>query len=157
MRPMKNNQSSHDTITDICAKYQNNPAALIEILHDIQENFGFIPENLHREIADRLNITRAEIHGVISFYEDFKTSKGAKTKLKICKGEACQALGANELIKQAKEQMSGLEEDICFEEVYCLGNCALAPAMMRGEKLYGRINRASLEREINKSKGPISS
>jgi len=157
VRPMKNNQSSNNIITDICAKYQNQPAALIEILHDVQANFGFVPENLHREIAERLNITRAEINGVVSFYEDFKDEKGARIKLKICKGEACQSLGANELIEQAKEQMKGFEGDISFEAVYCLGNCALAPAMMKGERLYGRINSASLESEINKAKGPVLS
>ncbi|VAW13819.1 hypothetical protein MNBD_ALPHA11-78, partial [hydrothermal vent metagenome] len=92
-----------DLPKEICAKYQNNPYALIEILHDVQEELGFVPEKLVPEIADLLNVTRAHINGVISFYEDFKTAPIANTHLKICRGEACQSMGAEDLIKQANQ------------------------------------------------------
>jgi formate dehydrogenase subunit gamma len=77
---------------------------------------------------------------VVSFYEDFKTSLPAKTLVRICRGEACQSLGANALIDQAKN----LKENIDVEAVYCLGNCALAPAIMIDNKLHGRVNEKRL-------------
>ncbi len=140
-----------DLPKEICAQYQNNPASLIEILHDVQESLGFVPENLVPEIADRLNVTRAHINGVISFYEDFKTAPIANTHLKICRGEACQSMGAEALIEQANQLGVDLGDKISSEPVYCLGNCALAPAMMVGEKLIGLLDEKSLSKIAKKA------
>jgi len=148
---MNKQHTKADIVENICTRYQNNPAALIEILHDVQEELGYIPEKILPDIAMLLNITRAETNGVVSFYEDFKTTPQAKTHLKICRGEACQAMGANALIEQAKQLEANRGKEISYEAVYCLGNCALAPAMMIGERLFGRLDEQTLERQINKA------
>ena len=143
---MKSSDQANIAQNDICAHYDNNPAALIEILHDVQDREGFIPESTLASIALALNITRAEVHGVVSFYEDFKTSLPAKITIKICRGEACQSLGANALMDRAKD----LNENVAVEAVYCLGNCALAPAIMIDNKLHGRVDAKHLTDLIGK-------
>ncbi|MCF6327660.1 MAG: NAD(P)H-dependent oxidoreductase subunit E [Devosiaceae bacterium] len=148
---MDKNNVGADLPKEICAKYQNNRHALIEILHDVQEELGYIPEALVPEIADQLNVTRAHINGVISFYEDFKTAPIANTHLKICRGEACQSMGADALIEQANQLTAQSQGKISSEPVYCLGNCALAPAMMAGEKLIGLLDEKSLSKIIKKA------
>ena len=83
----------------ICTQHGDAPAELLEILHEVQQAKGYLSDGALRTIADALNISRAEIHGVVTFYHDFKKKKGAKQTLKICRAEACQAVGANELIE----------------------------------------------------------
>lgn len=132
-------------VRDICDRHQNKPDALIEILHDVQSADGFISDPALATIADALNISRAEAHGVISFYHDFRRKKPAQTALKICRAEACQAVGADDLAQYAEASLGvtfGDDKDnasIGLASVYCLGNCALGPAMMIDDKLYGRV------------------
>lgn len=126
-------------VRNFCGRYDGAPAALIEILHDVQGALGFLPEGALLEIADCLNITRAEVHGVASFYDDFRCSLPAGTLVRICRGEACQSMGAHEL-EAALRSRTGAETDIEIEPVFCLGNCALAPAASIGGKLHGRLS-----------------
>ncbi len=149
---MKNNTFSADLPRKICAKYQNNPASLIEILHDMQERLGFIPEELVPEIADSLNVTRAQINGVVSFYEDFKSTPAAQTHLKICRGEACQSMGSEAIVARANRLAADSAGKISSEAVYCLGNCALAPAMMVGKRLVGLLDEKTLDNMLKKAK-----
>ncbi len=129
---------------DICAAHGDKPENLLEILHDVQADAGFLADGALRTIANVLNITRAEVHGVVSFYHDYKREAGAKLTLKICRAEACQAVGAEALIAQAEEKfgtrLGAKVSDIALEATYCLGNCALGPAVMINEKLYGRVD-----------------
>ena len=110
----------------------------------MQQAKGYLSDGALRTIADALNISRAEIHGVVTFYHDFKKKKGAKQTLKICRAEACQAVGANELIEQAekhfKTTLDGESITTALEATYCLGNCALGPAVMVNNELYGRVD-----------------
>lgn len=128
----------------ICADYDDKPDALLEILHGIQAVQGYLPESALRTVAQVLNISRAEVHGVVTFYHDFKREKQAAQTLKICRAEACQAVGANELIEAAeaafkvKIDAGGLTVEL--EAMYCLGNCALGPAVMVDDRLYGRVD-----------------
>lgn len=129
---------------NVCQDYQDKPEALLEILHAVQAEKGYLSDGALRTIANALNISRAEIHGVASFYHDYKRAPGAKKTLKICRAEACQAVGANALIAEA-EAAFGLKLDgggkaLALEAAYCLGNCALGPAAMMDDKLYGRVD-----------------
>ena len=136
----------------------------MEILHDVQSEHGYLTTDALRTIADTLNISRAEVHGVVSFYHDYKREKQAKQTIKICRAEACQALGANDLIADA-EKAFGVKldkggTDVGLEAAYCLGNCALSPAIMIDDKLYGRVDISRLKKlsvkhkELSRLSGP---
>lgn len=134
---------------EICRDFGDRPEELLEILHGVQAANGHITDDALRTIAHTLNISRAEIHGVVSFYHDYKREKGAKQTLKICRAEACQAVGANDLIAQAeahfKTRLDEKSVAVKLEATYCLGNCALGPAVMVDEILYGRVDLTRLK------------
>ena len=138
-------------IRDICNDHQNKPDALIEILHAIQAAEGFISDGALNVVADALNISRAEAHGVVSFYHDFKREKPPRTIVKICRAEACQAVGSEDLARHAETKLgvafgdTAGRAEIGLQAVYCLGNCALGPAMMIDDTLYGRVTPAQLD------------
>jgi formate dehydrogenase subunit gamma len=135
--------------------------ATLPILHALQEEFGFVHPDTVPLIADALNLSRAEVHGAISFYHDFRSSLPAKRVIKLCRAEACQALGSEALAHHAARRHGlscdghGEERgDVAIETVYCLGNCALGPAAlveggliahMTDDKLSALINGASPE------------
>ena len=132
-----------------CQAHDDKAEELLEILHAVQREDGFLSDDALRTIAHCLNLSRAEVHGVASFYHDYKREKQAKQTIKICRAEACQALGADNLIADA-EKVFGVKLDkgghnIGLEAAYCLGNCALSPAIMIDDKLYGRVDIAKLE------------
>ncbi len=142
---------------DICKAHGDKPDELIEVLHEVQAAHGYLSDAALRTIAQSLNISRAEIHGVVTFYHDFKKEKGAKQTIKICRAEACQAVGANELIAEAETHFKTKMDDkavaIKLEATYCLGNCALGPAVMIDDQLYGRVDIARLKTISNNHKG----
>ncbi|NNC38894.1 MAG: formate dehydrogenase [Hyphomonadaceae bacterium] len=144
------NKVEDEYAKSVCLDFGNKPDALIEILHVVQNGSGFLSDGALRTIADSLNITRAEIHGVVSFYHDFKREAPAKQVIKICRAEACQAVGCDDLISNA-ETMFGVKlgkhnDDVELKEVFCLGNCALGPAIMIDDELYGRVTIKRLEK-----------
>lgn len=129
--------------TEICARYGNRPDALIEILHDVQEAKGFVPEADLKPIAEALNLSRAEVWGTMSFYHDFRREPAGQHVVKLCRAEACQAVGALELIDgvcaaQGIELGGTSAGGVTVEPVYCLGNCALGPSAMVNDRLMGR-------------------
>jgi formate dehydrogenase subunit gamma len=138
----------------VCANYGNRPDALLEILHDIQEHEGFVPQGVLPVVAKALNVSRADVHGVMSFYHDFRKTRAGVVMVKICRAEACQSMGAMALIEQflAKRKLAlGDTSDdgqITIEAAYCLGNCAMAPAAMINGKLAGRLDHAKLEKLV---------
>jgi formate dehydrogenase subunit gamma len=141
------------TARAICARHGNDPAALIEILHDLQDIEGFVPEAALPVIAEALNIGKAEVHGVVSFYHDFRNAPAGRVVVKLCRAEACQSMGASALIDRilARHGAALGETDrrgVTVEAVYCLGNCALAPAAMVGRRLVGRVSEARLDAAI---------
>jgi formate dehydrogenase subunit gamma len=121
------------------------PGALLPILHSLQEEFGFIHEDAVPLIADALNLSRAEVYGVISFYHDFRRTPAGRHRLQMCRAEACQAMGCDRLIEHVEKRLDTklghTSEDGAFtlDAVYCLGNCALSPAMMLDGRPYGRV------------------
>jgi len=129
---------------DVCRDHGDKPDELLEILNAIQRKAGYLSDGALRTIAQALNISRAEIHGVASFYHDYKREPGAKVTLKICRAEACQATGADALIAEAEAafgtKLDAKSKNVALEAAYCLGNCALGPAVMIDEQLYGRVD-----------------
>lgn len=135
-----------ETVASIAAAHGNGPDALIEILHALQEKVGFVPEGAAQWLASSLNLSRAEVHGVISFYHDFRRAPGGRHIVRVCRAEACQAVGCEALAKHAEASLGiGFGEtrsdgEATLLSVYCLGNCALGPAVMIDEELYGRVD-----------------
>ncbi len=124
-----------DSAIRICARHGNKPDELIEILHDLQQEVGHVPETSLPVIAKALNLSRAEIYGVVTFYHDFHSHKRAKHVIKICAAEACQAMGARNLIAVAEKLTKG--KKVALEKTYCLGLCASSPAMMVNREGFG--------------------
>lgn len=134
--------------------------ALLPILHAVQAELGHVPAEAIPVLARELNISRAEVHGVVSFYRDFRGAPAGTTSVRICRAEACQAVGANRLSEHARRGL-GIEfgettsdGSVSLDEVFCLGNCALGPAAQVNGRLYGRVDAgrldALLEREVRR-------
>jgi formate dehydrogenase subunit gamma len=125
------------------------PGALLPILHALQDEFGFIDSAAIPLIAEALNISEAEVFGVIGFYHDFRTKPPGKRILKICRAESCQAMGCEKLISHIEEKvgvkLGETTPGLTMEAVYCLGNCALSPALMLDGKVYGRVSPAVVD------------
>lgn len=128
-----------------CARLQELPGGLLPILHAVQESLGYVPKDSIPVIARELNLSVADVHGVVSFYHYFRQSRPGRHVVHICRAEACQALGGEALEAHAKAKLKidfhGTTADgsISLEAVYCLGNCALGPSMMIDEHLKGRV------------------
>lgn len=122
------------------------PGALLPILHALQEEFGYVDKAAVPLIAGALNLSHAEVHGVISFYHDFRHVPAGRHVLKMCCAESCQSMGCEVMIRHVEDRLGvklgGTTADRGFtvEPVYCLGNCALSPAVMLDGKLYGRVS-----------------
>jgi formate dehydrogenase subunit gamma len=133
-------------ITAIAESLKDRPGALMLILHRVQEEFGYIPRESVPLIAAVLNLSRAEVHGVVSFYHDFKSSRPGRNVIRLCRAESCQAVGARTLEEHAKRRLginfgdTTADGRFTLDAVYCLGNCACSPAMMLNGKLYGKVN-----------------
>lgn len=136
--------------TAICARHGDDPSQLLEILHDLQDARGAVAEAALPAIARALNLSRADVHGVVSFYHDFRRAPAGRVVARICRAESCQAMGALALIEGACAR-HGIAlgetstEGLTLEPVYCLGNCALSPAAMIGDRLHGRLDAGRLE------------
>jgi formate dehydrogenase subunit gamma len=137
--------SSRDTVLNIVSHLRDQPGALLPILHAIQDALGFVPPAAVVLIADGLNLSRAEVHGVISFYHHFRDNRPGRHTIHLCRAEACQSMDARALEAHVKQRLGiGLHETtpdggFSFEPVYCLGNCACSPALMIDGDLYGRV------------------
>ena len=124
------------------------------MLHALQDEFGYIDSEAFPVLADALNISRAEVVGVVRFYHDFKEEPTGAHMLKVCRAESCQAMGCDALIEHIEGALGvGLgsttaDGALTMEEVFCLGNCALSPAVMLDNRLHGRVTPASADRLI---------
>jgi formate dehydrogenase subunit gamma len=125
--------------------------ALLPILHEIQKEVGYIPLESIDIIAQKLHQTPAEIHGVISFYHQFRTAPSGANKIQICRSEACQARGCRDLEDYAKEKLgidyheTTADKKFSLDSVYCLGNCATGPNVRINDELYGRVNNEKFD------------
>lgn len=124
-------------LDEIIAEHIALEGALLPILHAVQAEWGHVPEDSLPPIAAALNIGKAEIHGVVSFYHDFRRQPRPKNVVRICRAESCQSMGGRALERDVKERLAG-RDDVLFEDVYCLGLCACSPAVMVNGELVGR-------------------
>lgn len=133
-------------ISHLVTEYKTLPGGLLPLLHAIQAELGYVPDAVVPSIAAGLNLSRAEVHGVISFYHDFKTHPVGRHSVQICRSEACQSMGSRQLEAHAKAVL-GVDyhettDDgaITLEPVYCLGNCACSPSVRIDNDIYARVD-----------------
>jgi len=150
--PQRSAEPTAAQVRDVIAPLLGLEGPLLPILHAVQAEWSHIPETAHPVICDALNISRAELHGVISFYHDFRTAPAGRHVVKICRAEACQAMGGADLAEATLARL-GLEWHgttangaVTVEPVYCLGLCACAPAAMVDGRVIGRLDAAVLAR-----------
>jgi formate dehydrogenase subunit gamma len=140
-------------IAEILNDHQALEGALLPILHAVQAEFGHIPQDALPQIARAMNISRAEVHGVVTFYHDFRESPAGRHVVKICRAEACQAMGGVALADHTSAKL-GIDwhetskSGVTLEPIFCLGLCACAPAAMVNGKLMGRVDNAKMDAVI---------
>lgn len=133
------------------AAHRGERGALLPILHDLQAEFGYVDPAVVPVLAEELNLSRADVYGVVSFYHDFRERPPGRTVVRICRGEACQACGAEALVEHARRSLgtdlggTSPSRDVTLEQVFCFGNCALGPAVEVDGRLAGRVDPARLD------------
>ncbi len=132
------NVSMPETLKTILSSHRHQPGALLPILHDIQDTLGYVPVDAVPLLAKELNLSRAEVHGVITYYHHFRQTPPRKHVVRVCCAEACQANGSEALAAHASARVQN--EDVTLEPVYCLGLCASGPAIQIDEtQLHARV------------------
>lgn len=132
-------------------RFRDMPGGLLPLLHALQEELGYVPPESVPDIARAFNLSRAEVHGVISFYHDFRTEPAGRHVVQVCRAEACQAMGSRELEAHAQKALGiGFGETtpdgaITLEPVYCLGNCACSPSVRIDDDVYARVDAGRLD------------
>ncbi|MCB1498485.1 MAG: formate dehydrogenase subunit gamma [Bauldia sp.] len=150
---------SAERATEIIASEAGREGALLPILHALQAAFGYIDRAAEPLIADALNLSRAEVHGVVTFYHDFRSEPAGKHVLRLCRAEACQAAGGDALVDHAERRLGtpiGTTTpggDVTLEAVYCLGLCALGPSAMLDGRVVARLDAAGLDALLDEA-GP---
>lgn len=128
------------------ATHKNRAGALLPLLHAIQDDIGYVPEEAYLPISKALALSVAEVHGVVTFYHHFRRHPAGKHILQVCRAESCQAMGSEKLEAHIKSTLgidyhqTTQDGSITLEPVYCLGNCACSPAVMMDDEVYGRMN-----------------
>lgn len=139
-----------ERVRGVVQAHRGERGALLPILHQLQEEFGWIDPQSVPVLAEELNISRADVHGVISFYTDFRSEPAGTTSVRLCRAEACQSVGAEQVVADA-EQVFGVkcgqttpDRSVTLGQVFCLGNCALGPSAQVNGRVYGRVDRSRL-------------
>ena len=144
-------------IEAIIAAHKAKEGPLLPILHALQEEFGFIGDHMLPLVADALNLSRAEVFGVVSFYHDFRRAPAGRHVIKLCCAESCQSMGSKRLVGELESAFgtklgsTSADGRVTLEPVYCLGNCALSPAAMINGKLYGRVDVALAKEAVREA------
>lgn len=158
MQDLESKQDLTAKVDALIAAYKDMSGALMPLLHAIQDNIGYVPESTYPQIAKALNLSVAEVHGVVTFYHHFRTHKPGRHIMQICRAESCQSMGSEALEVHAKKclnvdyHQTTSDNAITLEAVYCLGNCALSPTVMMDEEVYGRVSVADLDVLIAEAK-----
>ncbi|HWY25619.1 MAG TPA: formate dehydrogenase subunit gamma [Nevskia sp.] len=138
-------------VLEVVTRLRALPGALLPVLHGVQDALGYVPAGAVALIASELNLSRAEVHGVVTFYHWFRSEKPGKQVLQLCRAEACQALGAAALERHVKQRLgvdfhqTTADGRYTLQPVYCLGNCACGPSLMVDEELHGRVSAESFD------------
>lgn len=136
---------------EIIAQHADQEGPLLPVLHALQHAFGHVPDEAVPIVAGALNLSRAEVHGVVTFYHDFRRELPGRRVLKLCRAEACQARGGDAIAAKAEQKLGvtigGTTADnaVTLEPVYCLGLCASGPSAMLDERIFGRLDDARLD------------
>jgi formate dehydrogenase subunit gamma len=136
---------------DVIGKHKAEPSSLLPILHDVQHVFGHVPEAVVPQIAKALNLSRADVHGVVTFYHDYRRAPAGQHVIKLCRAEACQSMGVEALAEQLSGRLgidfgsTSKTGHVTLEAIYCLGLCACAPAAMVDGKLIGRLDAEAID------------
>ena len=152
---MSNASWDADLASEIIGRHAGTPGALLPILHALQKAFGFIAEEAIPVVAAALNLGRAEVYGVVSFYHDFRSEPAGRHVLKLCRAEACQATGGDAMADRTLERLGigwgGTTADglLTVEPVFCLGLCASGPAALLDERPLGRLNSDRLSKVLD--------
>jgi formate dehydrogenase subunit gamma len=147
---------AQETVEGVVARLKDRPGALLPVLHGIQDALGYVPPAAVPIIAEGLNLSRAEVHGVISFYHYFRDTKPGRHTIHLCRAEACQSMNQKATEAHAKQKLgvdyhgTTANGAFTFEPVYCLGNCACSPAMMVDGELYGRVTPQRFDDIVSK-------
>jgi formate dehydrogenase subunit gamma len=134
--------SDEHVVAAAVAAHRGERGPLLAILEDIVAELGYLPQTVVSAVAERLNLSPAEVHGVVSFYQDLRVVPPPGHLVQLCRGEACQAVGAERLVEQVAERLgggAGPDGAVGVEQVFCLGNCALGPAGRLDGRLHGRL------------------
>ncbi len=148
------------TVRDVLERHAGEPGGLLPILHDVQDALGCIPADAVPVIAKGLNLSRAEVHGVVTYYHHFRTEPAGRTVVQVCRAESCQACGADALMAHAEKALgckshhTRADGAYTLEPVYCLGMCALSPAIMVGDKLHASMTPEKFDRIVASLKAP---
>ena len=146
--------------SEIISNYGAKPELLVQILNAFVARYSYISDEAVRQIADELNLSRADVHGVVSFYHDFRRLPAGRTVVRICQSEACQAMGSRALTAHAEKSLglrlneTDADGAVTLEPVYCLGNCACSPAIMIGERVYGRVSNERFDELLAEARSP---
>jgi len=155
MESLPSDQSA--AVRRIVAQHRERPGPLLEVLHAIQATFGYVPEGAVPVVAEALNISRAEVHGVVTFYHFFRRHRPGAHTVSLCQAESCQAMGAEALAEHARERLgidfhqTTADGRYSLEPIYCLGNCACSPAAMIDGQLHGRLTPEAFDALIARS------
>lgn len=137
-------------------RLKDKPGAMLPILHAIQDRFGYVPEAAVPIIAEALRQTRAEVHGIISFYHHFRTHPVGSHVVHVCRAEACQAMGSRDLEAHVKDKLgvdyhqTSRDNEFTLEPVYCLGNCACGPSIRVDDSIHGRMTAEKFDRLVDR-------
>jgi NADH:ubiquinone oxidoreductase subunit E len=143
--------STRERIDFIVAQHSARPGPLLEVLHEVQRSLGHVPQAAVARIAQGLNLSRAEVHGVVSFYHHFRSTPPGRHVLQVCRAESCQAVQGDALAAHAEHRLgiafgeTTPDGAVSLEAVYCLGNCACSPAIMLDDQPHGRVTPARLD------------
>ena len=138
--------AQREAVLRVVAANRTRPGALIEILHGVQAELGFIPAAAVPVLAQELNLSRAEVHGVVSFYHYFRQHAPGQQTIRVCQAESCKSMNSDGLTDHVKKALgvdfheTTADGKFTLEPVYCLGNCACSPAVMRNDDIYGRVS-----------------
>ncbi len=158
MQDLETKQNLDARLGTLISEHKHMQGALLPLLHAIQDDIGYVPESSYPQIAKALNLSVAEVHGVVTFYHHFRTHKPGCHVMQICRAESCQSMGSEALEAHAKKclnvdyHQTTSDDAITLEAVYCLGNCALSPAVMMDEEVYGRVSAEDLDALIAEAK-----
>ena len=142
---------SAERAAEIIAEHKTTEGATLVILHALQEEFGYVAEPAIPMVAEALSLSRAEVHGVFTFYHDFRKEPAGRHVLKLCRAEACQAAGGDALAAHAEAKLgialgyTTADERVTLEPIYCLGLCATAPSAMLDGRVVGRLDEKRLD------------